>query len=362
VLIAWISKLGQSGQWLEAFAAACDLVHPSAYPRAQYGASALISAVSWERAPATARSGGGVAAGAAEEEEARLFRDEIAELSISMLDTCAPATALRAPLHRRLIASDGFEFRHRLRVSSPAASFVIGCEFRHRLRVSSLLRYVRLHFEVEHGKPPPPVAEYFAAPSRAPAPADDVSVSAASHDDEALSSPDEAERRAGRDPDEAERRAGRNEPPADAAEAATVASDPPETTPGAPYRAQVNFGALASVCLELCVNVGRLDHLLGPIYTLFCTSSRSREAYLLALEPFIVTRRVPSLPGALLLNMARLFALPPCDPGSAAALTGHVGASSWALTGHPSAVASASGGEPGVVGGWEHCLIATDCD
>jgi hypothetical protein len=202
-------------------------------------------------------------------------------------------------------------------------------------------------------------------------------VSAASHDDEALSSPDEAERRAGhragrdpdeaerragRDPDEAERRAGRNEPPADAAEAATVASDPPETTPGAPYRAQVNFGALASVCLELCVNVGRLDHLLGPIYTLFCTSSRSREAYLLALEPFIVTRRVPSLPGALLLNMARLFALPPCDPGSAAALTGHVGASSWALTGHPSAVASASGGEPGVVGGWEHCLIATDCD
>jgi hypothetical protein len=187
-------------------------------------------------------------------------------------------------------------------------------------------------------------------------------VSAASHDDEALSSPDEAERRAGRDPDEAERRAGRNEPPADAAEAATVASDPPETTPGAPYRAQVNFGALASVCLELCVNVGRLDHLLGPIYTLFCTSSRSREAYLLALEPFIVTRRVPSLPGALLLNMARLFALPPCDPGSAAALTGHVGASSWALTGHTSAVASASGGEPGVVGGWEHCLIATDCD
>ena len=206
------------------------------------------------------------------------------------------------------------------------------------------------------------MAEYFAAPSRAPAHADDVSVSAASHDDEALSSPDEAERRAGRDPDEAERRAGRNEPPADAAEAATVASDPPETTPGAPYRAQVNFGALASVCLELCVNVGRLDHLLGPIYTLFCTSSRSREAYLLALEPFIVTRRVPSLPGALLLNMARLFALPPCDPGSAAALTGHVGASSWALTGHPSAVASVSGGEPGVVGGWEHCLIATDCD
>jgi hypothetical protein len=68
------------------------------------------------------------------------------------------------------------------------------------------------------------------------------------------------------------------------------------------------------------------------------------------------------LPGALLLNMARLFALPPCDPGSAAALTGHVGASSWALTGHTSAVASASGGEPGVVGGWEHCLIATDCD
>jgi hypothetical protein len=215
---------------------------------------------------------------------------------------------------------------------------------------------------VEHGKPPPPVAEYFAAPSRAPAHADDVCVTAASHDDEALSSPDEAERRAGRDPDEAERRAGRNEPPADAAEAATVASDLPETTPGAPYRAQVNFGALASVCLELCVNVGRLDHLLGPIYTLFCTSSRSREAYLLALEPFIVTRRVPTLPGALLLNMARLFALPPCDPGSAAALTGHVGASSWALTGHPSAVASASGGEPGVVGGWEHCLIATDCD
>ena len=345
VLIAWISKLGQSGQWLEAFAAACDLVHPSAYPRAQYGASALISAVSWERAPATARSGGGVAAGAAEEEEARLFRDEIAELSISMLDTCAPATAPRAPLHWRLIASRW------LRVSSSAASFVIGCEFRHRLRVSSLLRYVRLHFEVEHGKPPPPVAEYFAAPSRAPAPADDVCVTAASHDDEALSSPDEAERRAGRD-----------EPPADAAEAATVASELPETTPGAPYRAQVNFGALASVCLELCVNVGRLDHLLGPIYTLFCTSSRSREAYLLALEPFIVTRRVPSLPGALLLNMARLFALPPCDPGSAAALTGHVGASSWALTGHTSAVASASGGEPGVVGGWEHCLIATDCE
>lgn len=126
----WISKLGQSGQWLEAFAAACDLVHPSAYPRAQYGASALISAVSWERAPATARSGGGVAAGAADEEEARLFRDEIAELSISMLDTCAPATAPRAPLHLRLIASDGFEFRrrdefrHRLRVSSSAVSFV----------------------------------------------------------------------------------------------------------------------------------------------------------------------------------------------------------------------------------------------
>jgi hypothetical protein len=126
VLIAWISKLGQSGQWLEAFAAACDLVHPSAYPRAQYGASALISAVSWERAPATARSGGGVAAGAAEEEEARLFRDEIAELSISMLDTCAPATAPRAPLHRRLIASRW------LRVSSSVASFVTGCEFRPR--------------------------------------------------------------------------------------------------------------------------------------------------------------------------------------------------------------------------------------
>ncbi|KOO23321.1 hypothetical protein Ctob_000226 [Chrysochromulina tobinii] len=230
------------------------------------------------------------------------------------------------------------------------------------LQARSRHGYVRLHFEVEHGKPPPPVAEYFAAPSRAPAHADDVSVTAASHDDEALSSPDEAERRAGRDPDEAERRAGRDEPPADAAEAAMVASDLPETTPGAPYRAQVNFGALASVCLELCVNVGRLDHLLGPIYTLFCTSSRSREAYLLALEPFIVTRRVPRLPGALLLNMARLFALPPCDPGSAAALTGHVGASSWALTGHPSAVASASVGEPGVVGGWEHCLIAADCD
>ena len=110
----WISKLGQSGQWLEAFAAACDLVHPSAYPRAQYGASALLSAVSWERAPATARASGRGAAEAAEEAEARIFRDEIAELSTSMLDTCAPATAPRAHLHLRLIAPAAFECRHQL--------------------------------------------------------------------------------------------------------------------------------------------------------------------------------------------------------------------------------------------------------
>ena len=83
----------------------------------------------------------------------------------------------------------------------------------------------------------------------------------------------------------------------------------------------VDFGALASVCHELCISTCRPSSLFGPIYDLFLPHTTARRAFVLGLEPYLLARRLPMLPPPILLELAILLTSAPAEspPGTALA-------------------------------------------